>query len=171
MYNKKIFSEHLKELRSKSGKTQKQFAEFVGSTPATISAYENGAKNPSLELVSSIAACCNVSLDWLCGLSDKKGQKKSILTYSDSLNLFYDFMEAARAHGLDIKINFDTVSFFSKIFIEITDSGVLSDAIKEFKAIYDLYAANTITKEMYDTLFESLSNKYNKQITDEGLPF
>ena len=44
MYDKKLFAERLKELRSTLLKTQIQFAEFVGSTPATISAYENAHK-------------------------------------------------------------------------------------------------------------------------------
>ena len=50
MDNRELFSERLKELRAKTGKTQKQFAQFVESTPATISAYENATKNPLLML-------------------------------------------------------------------------------------------------------------------------
>lgn len=72
MYNKKIFSERIKEIRNARNETQKEFAKFVNSTAATISAYENGTKNPSLEVVANIANKCNVSIDWLCGLSDKK---------------------------------------------------------------------------------------------------
>ena len=50
MDNREIFSERLKELRAQTGKTQKQFAQFVESTPATISAYENATKTPLLML-------------------------------------------------------------------------------------------------------------------------
>lgn len=53
--NKEIFAERLRQLREKMKKTQKEFAEEVGSTPATISAYENATKNPSLDIVLNIA--------------------------------------------------------------------------------------------------------------------
>lgn len=174
MYDKKLFAERLKELRGTLLKTQIQFAEFVGSTPATISAYENGAKNPSLEIVSNIANRCNVSLDWLCGLSDKKDQKKSILTYSDLLHLIYELMEATQEHDLEVELSVDTNTIYSnsKVNIELDDEGpTLRDAIKEFKAVYDLYAAKTITKNMYDTLFESLIKKYDEQLCDSRPPF
>ena len=164
MYSKKLFSEHLKELRIISGKTQKQFAKFVSSTPATISAYENGAKNPSLEIVSNIASSCNVSLDWLCGISDKKDQKRRISTYSDLLNLIYELMDSEQEHNLKVILSseIDIIYGKSKVNIELSDDEVtMGNAIKEFKAVYDLYTAKTITKEMYDTLFESLIKKYN----------
>ena len=174
MYDKKLFAERLKTLRGTLLKTQIQFAEFVGSTPATISAYENGAKNPSLEIVSNIASCCNVSLDWLCGLSDKKEQKKSILTYSDLLHLIYELMEATQEHDLCVALSADvnTVYSNSKVNIELDDEGsTMGDAVKEFKAVYDLYSAETITKDMYDTLFESLIKKYDEQLSDIRPPF
>ena len=59
---KEIFSARLKEVRIQTGKTQKEFADMVESTAATISAYENATKNPSLEIVISIAEKCNVSI-------------------------------------------------------------------------------------------------------------
>ncbi len=69
---KEIFSTRLREVRMQTGKTQKEFADMVESTAATISAYENATKNPSLEIVINIAQKCNVSINWLCGLSNKK---------------------------------------------------------------------------------------------------
>ena len=44
---KEIFSTRLKELRMQTQKTQKEFADMVESTAATITAYENATKNPS----------------------------------------------------------------------------------------------------------------------------
>lgn len=172
MYNKKLFAERLKELRNLSGKTQKQFAEFVASTPATISAYENGTKNPSLEIVSNIARCCKVSLDWLCGLDDKKEPKKNITTYADLLDLIYELTNATLKNNLRVEIDIDPDSdyLYSKVTVALYDrSNTMKSAIEEFKAIYSLYSAKTITEEMYNTLFESLTKKYNCQIGNNNL--
>ena len=65
--------------------TQKEFSAFVGCTAATLSAYENGSKSPSLEIIKGIAEKCNVSIDWLCGLSEKMNTSDEIKTYSDVL--------------------------------------------------------------------------------------
>lgn len=83
MKNREIFAARLKHTRLKTGKTQKQFADMVSSTAATISAYENMAKNPSLENVVNIAEKCNVSIDWLCGLTEKESLSTAPKTYSD----------------------------------------------------------------------------------------
>ena len=83
MGNKEIFASRLREARMQTGKTQKEFADMVESTAATISAYENATKNPSLEIVMNIARKCNISIDWLCGLSEEKGLIPKIETYKD----------------------------------------------------------------------------------------
>ncbi len=73
----------IKELRESFRMTQKEFSAFVGCTAATLSAYENGSKSPSLEIIKGIAEKCNVSIDWLCGLTDKKELKPQIKNYKD----------------------------------------------------------------------------------------
>lgn len=65
------FSKRLKQLRESKGLPQKELAERVGLTPATISAYEKGIKNPSLDAAVSIAKKFEVSLDKLCGLENE----------------------------------------------------------------------------------------------------
>lgn len=83
MNGNEIFAMRLKEIRLQTKKNQKEFADMVQSTAATISAYENATKNPSLEIVKGIAEKCNVSIDWLCGLSDQKELKPEINNYKD----------------------------------------------------------------------------------------
>lgn len=81
MSGKETFAVRLKEVRLQTGKNQKDFATMVQSTAATISAYENATKNPSLEIVINIAEKCNVSIDWLCGLSEERAIEPK--TYKD----------------------------------------------------------------------------------------
>ena len=63
-------AERLKYLRSINKKTQKEFAEFLGIPQPSMSAYENGKNNPTIDVLIDIADKCNVSLDWLAGRSD-----------------------------------------------------------------------------------------------------
>ncbi|MFD0966266.1 helix-turn-helix domain-containing protein [Seminibacterium arietis] len=63
-------SKRLKYLRSINKKTQKEFAEFLGIPQPSMSAYENGKNNPTIDVLIDIADKCKVSLDWLAGRSD-----------------------------------------------------------------------------------------------------
>ncbi len=83
MGNFSTLANRLKTLRISLNMTQKDFAEFVGCTAATLSAYENNSKNPSLDIIKGIAEQCHVSIDWLCGLSEKQSEKPNIRNYED----------------------------------------------------------------------------------------
>lgn len=58
-----IFGERIKTLRISLGKSQKEFAEFIGIPQPSMSAYENGKNNPTIEVLVNIADKCNVSID------------------------------------------------------------------------------------------------------------
>ncbi len=159
MYNKKIFSERIKEIRNARNETQKEFAKFVNSTAATISAYENGTKNPSLEVVANIADKCDVSIDWLCGLSDKKQINKKVDTYSDILAFLSEISEYGR--GLfSLRFGAEIKYYVSILFRD----DIICNAIRDFDKIYGLYDKKIITDEMYATLLEGLLKKYNQPI-------
>ena len=49
--NNKTVSERLKYLRSINKKTQKEFAEFLGIPQPSMSAYENGKNNPTIDVL------------------------------------------------------------------------------------------------------------------------
>lgn len=81
-----ILGIRIKELRSTIKKTQREFAEYVGCTAATLSAYKNGSKSPSLEIIKNMAQKCNISIDWLCGLTDESNHNMP-RTYADIIKL------------------------------------------------------------------------------------
>lgn len=89
-----IFADRLKELRAKLGLTQKDFAEKIGVTAAALSAYENNIKNPSISVAKRIADKYHVSIDWLCGLTDKMSNNDEIRTYSDVIVLLNKILDA-----------------------------------------------------------------------------
>lgn len=78
---KEIFSQRLAELRKEKNETQAEFSQRTGIRQQTISGYENGKMSPTLDAAIQIAKACDVSLDWLCGLSDTKRNK--LTEYAD----------------------------------------------------------------------------------------
>ena len=167
MDNREIFSERLKELRAQTGKTQKQSAQFEESTPATISAYENATKNPSLDVVMNIAKKCHVSLDWICGFSDEKGI--SLNTCADILKLLF---EIGLLDGIELDNGFfkDTgydprqidpdLSYQPFMMIYFNDT-TINDALAKSKQMFDLYQNGTIDEEVYRLWVEKTLKEYN----------
>ena len=164
MEKREIFADRLRKLREKTKKTQKQFADLVESTPATISAYENATKNPSLEVVMNIADKCHVSLDWLCGLTD---QEISLDTCSDILKILF---EIGLLDGIGLDKNFakmsDTFSDFHDqtyqnfMMIYFNDT-TINDALEKWKKMFDLYQNKTIDEEVYRLWVEKTLREYN----------
>lgn len=66
-----VFSERLKEIRSASGKKQREVAEFLGMKLRGYQCYEMGEAEPSLEKLIALADYFDVSLDWLTGRKDE----------------------------------------------------------------------------------------------------
>lgn len=74
MIDFEIFAARLKNLRKKSGISQKDLANKINVTYATLSSYENGSggKVPSLEVIIKIAHYFNVSIEYLLGLDKQE---------------------------------------------------------------------------------------------------
>lgn len=66
------FGNILKTLRLKKNMTQAQLAQKLGLTKSVISAYENGLRLPSYDILINIAKIYNVSTDYLLGLEPKQ---------------------------------------------------------------------------------------------------
>ena len=115
--------------------TQKEFSTFVGCTAATLSAYENGSKSPSLEIIKGIAEKCHISIDWLCGLSEKMNTSDEINTYSDVIKLFVKSEYALKFH-------------VTPLSIKITDS-VMQCFLGDWSKTLPLYRDGTIDEKLY----------------------
>lgn len=64
------FRERLKLLREDKGFTQKDLAEALSITVSTISHYENGTREPSIEILIQMSKILGVSVDYLIGNTD-----------------------------------------------------------------------------------------------------
>lgn len=70
----------LKELRNEMNVTQQQISEYLGVSRPTYTRYENGEREPSLEMIKKLARFFQVSIDCLFGYNNENAPK------TDSLN-------------------------------------------------------------------------------------
>lgn len=75
------FGTVLKELRTRSGMSQKQLAEKLGVTKSVVSYYEQSERTPSPEMLVKIAGVFHVTTDYLLGL-----EAEAVLDISDLQN-------------------------------------------------------------------------------------
>lgn len=66
------FGNTLKDLRLQAGMTQKQLAERLWLSKATVSYYEQSVRYPSPEVLVKLSKIFHVSTDYLLGIEDKK---------------------------------------------------------------------------------------------------
>lgn len=141
-----ILAVRIKELRASMKKTQREFAKYVGCTAATLSAYENGSKSPSLEIVKNIAESCNVSIDWLCGLSDKMKNNDEPETYADVIDLFVKAEKSISFH-------------VGKQKITVIDS-VLQYFLEDWGKMLQLFHNGTIDDKLYKLWLDDKKKEY-----------
>lgn len=152
----------LKELRTDKKLTQKEFAQKIGASSVSVSSYEIGAKTPSLDMMIRIATTFDVSLSWLCGLTERKSINKVFDTYTDIIDMFFDIMNIAHIDVYPVESKDpDIFSFFdSKWGIAFTDN-YLCEFLKDWRKMRDLYLAKTIDEEVYSLWREKTILKYN----------
>ena len=78
------FGNKLKTLRIQNNLTQAQLASRLGLTKSVISAYENGLRMPSYEVLIAIARSFKVTTDYLLGLEKKYEVDLSGLTEEET---------------------------------------------------------------------------------------
>lgn len=64
----KAFGERLLGLLQKQGVTQKQLADRINTTEATLSRYVSGDREPKAEVLANIATALNTTSDYLLGI-------------------------------------------------------------------------------------------------------
>lgn len=153
------FSNRLKLLRSILNITQKDFAEKIGVTAAALSAYENNQKNPSVAVVQRIAGKFHVSVDWLCGLSDKMEFDEKPQRFSDIIRILFQ-----------IEPYLQMKPFFKHpVLGDITASIIFSDSemqefIQEWDKMKELYNEELIDEEVYNLWKEKALSKYTGEV-------
>lgn len=83
-----IFKERFRELQGEMSNTE--FADFLGMSRQTVGFYLNGNRVPDIIGLEQIARKCNVSTDWLLGLSNVKSFDGDVKSVSNYLELSED---------------------------------------------------------------------------------
>lgn len=161
-----MFPTRLKEIRQNLNMTQKDFGEYVGLTQATLSAYEKGGKNPSLENVKTIAEKCEISIDWLCGLDTSKYALKKKLTMKEFAILLIrilDYSEEAYACRI-IDPEYNGPLDFScvpdnKWALILDDDDDLEKFLEGYTKMVLLLKDNTIDRVLFDSWLDGALSK------------
>ena len=151
------FSERLKALRAKENITQKQLAEKLEISSGSIIAYEKATKVPSIDVCVKIAIFFNVSLDWLCGLTDDV-KNYQIRTYGDAFRMIVALHRGIGVNCLDIspiEVYDDWAISFSNL--------TLNQTISAWQKIKTLYDSKTIDDEIYSLWVEKQLSVLDKE--------
>ena len=168
-YKKELFSERLRELRAKLNLTQKDFASRVNITPATLSSYESGQKKPTIQTAAQIATEYNISLDWLCGISNEKEGKTEKPTLVPLLkNLSFLFSE----------LTLDEMLYDRENKVIIIKSWALVSYFDTIMSLRQLRDNGTLDEDMFNACIETASKKTATALEmerhikdDEDVPF
>lgn len=90
--------ETIKSLRNAKRMTQAEFAERISVTKSTVSAYENGLRLPSYDVLIRIARLFKVSTDHLLGYSEKPVLDVSGLT-RNQINAVQEVVDAYKNYN------------------------------------------------------------------------
>ena len=89
----------IKDLRNARRMTQAEFAERINVTKSTVSAYENGTRFPSYDVLIRIARLFKVSTDNLLGYSENSVVDVTGLTRKQ-INVIQDVVITYKRHNL-----------------------------------------------------------------------
>lgn len=154
------FSDNLKSLRQSLLLTQKEFSKRVGITPSTISAYEKGEKNPTLDTLIKISQEFNISLDELCGFNkDTHNNIPKVETYSE-LFVMLEHLYNLDKLGINFEVRYGIGGAPVEIVIYIDDNLVL-DFMSEYETMVTLKNKGSINDNIFDEWYNSKLCKYN----------
>lgn len=76
-------AERIKNARTNKHYTQKELAELLNVKSTTVSGWELGRNEPSIETLKTLAQKLNVSFDYLAGVNSQAPNSDTALTWSD----------------------------------------------------------------------------------------
>ena len=164
-----ILSERIKELRTMKGLTQREFAENINVSIVSVSSYEKGVKTPSLDMIMTIAKNYNISIDWLCGLSDNMVSDNCIATYKDLFKLFITLLDIRYEDKSTVPIIDIIDTDNASVTLTLHEDKNFQDFFSKWCDIFKLYCEKTIDIDLYKMWIEKQLKDYDRPIN--GCPF
>ena len=96
-----MFNDVLRQLRTDAGMSQEELAKRLGLAKSTISMYESGSREPSLEILEAIADTFNVDMNTLTDskksseLSDKLQEYLEELKNRSEMRMLFSLAKGA----------------------------------------------------------------------------
>ena len=129
------FTERLKELRIKNNMTQKNLAEKLNVTQTAINYWENGKREPSLEVLIKLAEFFQVSVDYLINSKTEKD-------HFNELNINSNIEIQSEKFGFKaISVTEENIKKYPEYFNIVFDKAV--EMLIESSENYQLYDAMT----------------------------
>jgi len=153
-----VFSARLKELRTSLNLTQSEFASKIGSTASALSSYEKKLKNPSVIVAKRIAEHYNVSIDWLCGLSNRKSIEFKIDSCSDLIKMLIRIDERFLINP-NIINNYPSIVFLDS---------PMDEFFKEWIKMRNLLKESVLDIDVYNLWIEKTLSKYKQKVLDSA---
>lgn len=177
--NNTTLGDKLQYLRKDISMSQKDFADFLGIPQPSLSAYENNRNSPTVDVLINVAKKCNISLDWLCGVSSSKHNLSSL---SDIVQVLYALVET-KDIKLDFKINdhlpndieTDNNKWYASITVYGNDSenelnADLCKIIAKVENDHIDFETFAVSKEMYEASKEKSISYYSLPLHRKVLP-
>lgn len=166
-------SSRIKELRTSLNMTQAAFAKSIGTSQNALSGYENKDRVPSYDILMSIATKYNISLDWLCGLTEDSQNNSIISTYSDIINILISLSNnpnlSANIYNCVPNDCIEPPEFSPYVGIIQFRDKAITKFIEEWSDMRNLLDKGTIKKDLYDLWLKDQLEKYNVPITTDNV--
>lgn len=134
----------IKELRIEKGIKQKDMAGMLGVSVSTYSNYENGYREPSMDIIEKAAKILEVKIDELIGRSLTDAYLQAIIKINPSFQSSFDNVRSAAAAVLENELKPDSVlTKVSRYFEKLNSKG----KIEAIKRIEELTHIDKYTKE------------------------
>ncbi len=156
-----IFAIRIKQIREKMELNQTDFAKFIEIKQQTLSGYERSIMKPPLDVARNIAEKCNVSIDWLCGLSEKESYSDNIETYGDAIRLLLKLEISLDICICSEYINSD-IDGFNRLSTISFGNDKMKDFLFEWDKMKELHDKDTIDDDVYNLWIEKTLKKFDE---------
>ena len=165
------FRERLNKLLIESNKTIVAFADFLGTSRQSLGYYLNGQRIPDALMIRQICERCNVSADWLLGLSDVKSPDaniKAICEYTGLSEKAIEYLHEVRTEKLYAGTGLETEAKTAINTVLDTIFSCQPEYINALAIVIDAYFLNrlvypnTLDSSNEDNLFFRLNFKENR---------
>ena len=166
----KIVGKRIRMLRQGLSLNQRIFSEKIGVNQSTLSAYENGNVLPSVDVLVSIAETFDVSMDWLCDISNSRFSISSVGDLGKLLFALDDFSNIRFELDITDKLPNDlesedvrwcvSVKFYGNDQ-EHPENASICNMLASFAEYRREFEAYFINKEFFDMWKETILKRYS----------